>query len=258
MNTAEKHARETLEAQGFRVEAVPRGPTRTADFLVHDDRSTCLVEVTGKEEGGFLTALMAEARRHGGADRTRGLTPSDTLDGIIRKKAAQLAQTPVAADFRVLWIAALHRDSEHLSRLLLRTLYGVAKVAAFRSTRDGPTIHECLYYHRFSFFRDRCLDAVIFSTEAHGMLCVNALSPRADRFRETKLYAFFGSPVDPALAPESTLVVAPEVDRTRHNAPWQYLKDRYGLMTSVMVEVEWRGLVSLLGDSGATSVDPGD
>lgn len=245
MNEAEQHARATLEDQGFRVTAVPRGQTKTADFLVDDGSASYLVEVTGKEEGGFLPALLAQAKQRGVADGTRGISPSDTLDGVIRKKAAQLARTPVAADFQVLWLAALHPDWKHLSTLLLRTLYGVAKLTAFRSSRDGPTFHECLYYHRFSFLRDRNLDAVVFSTKTHGMLCVNALSERAARFRETKLHKLFGSPVDPARAPVTTLVVPPEVDRSQHNAQWQYLKDRYGLMTSVFVECEWQGFVSL-------------
>lgn len=245
MNEAEQHARATLEDQGFRVTSVPRGATKTADFLVGDGSATYLVEVTGKEADGFLPALLSQAKQQGVADGTRGISPCNTLDGVIRRKAAQLAKTPLAADFQVLWLAALHPDWKHLSTLLLRTLYGVAKLSAFRSFRDGPTFPECLYYHRFSFFRDRNLDAVVFSTRSQGMLCVNALSASAGRFRETKLYGLFGSPVDPARAPGTTLVIPPDVDRSQHNAQWQYLKDHCGLMTSVMAEVEWQGFASL-------------
>jgi hypothetical protein len=245
MNEAERHVRETLEDQGFRVSAVPRGETKTADFLVEDAITTYLVEVTGKEEGEFIPALLSRTKQQGVADDTRGIGPSDTLDGIVRRKAMQLANTPVSADFHVLWIAAFHRDWEYLSTMLLRTLYGVAKVASFHALLEERTIHECLYYHRFSFFRDRNLHAVVFSTETRRMLCVNALSARAEEFRRTKLHQLFASPVDPARAPDGVLVVPPDVDRSLPNAQWQYLKDRYGLMTNVVPECDWRGFVSL-------------
>ncbi|HEB51835.1 MAG TPA: hypothetical protein ENI87_01135 [bacterium] len=251
MNETERHARDTLKGQGFRVTSVPRTDTKTADFLVEDDRSTYLVEVTGKEESEFLRNLLSEARRRGRSYGSRGISPSNTLDGVVRKKARQLAETSVRADFQVLWIGAFHGDAGYLANLLLRTLYGVAEVYAIRSPREQPSLHECLYYHRFSFFRATNLDAVVFSTKNHGMLCVNALSERADRFRETKLYGLFESPVDPARAPDGVLVVAPEVDRTRPNGQWQHLKDHYGLMTSVVAECECRGVRVRRRDSSA-------
>lgn len=224
MNDAEQHAREMLEAEGFRVSAIPRGESRTADFLVEDSSNSYLLEVTAKSEGPFLAELLDHARERGTSDGTRGLAHWNTLDGIIRTKAEQLASTQVTADFHVLWIAALHRDWEYLSNLLLRTLYGVANLAVWQSHTTPPTIRECLYYFRCSFLRCPDLDAVVFSTEVHGMLCVNALSNRADRFRRTALYAKFPSAIDPARAPDNMLVVAPEVDRSCSDASRQYLE----------------------------------
>jgi hypothetical protein len=160
---AEEHARSVLEAEGFEVRylsAAPHGP-RMADFLVSDAESTYLIEVTGREESNFLRELLDEAREVGIADGERKVHYDNTLDGIIRDKVRQLAETPVKADFRVVWLAALHRDWRYLAQLLRRTLYGSARVVAFGSVREKPQPRECLYYHRFSFHRHPDLDAVV-------------------------------------------------------------------------------------------------
>jgi hypothetical protein len=245
VNEAEHHARSTLEAEGFRVQPVPRSKTRTADFLVEDGTSTYLVEVTGKEEGEFLRNLRTAARRHGVSDDSRGISPDNTLDSIIRRKARQLADTRVDADFRVLWMAALHDDWPFLSELLYRTLYGYTSVYAVRSSRDQGEILPCLYYNYFSFYRERHLDALVLSTRDAGCLYANELTLRAADFRDSRLYNLFDnkSRRDPYGAPDGVLRVAPEVDRSQHNAQWQYLKDRYGVMTSVVVECHWQGMM---------------
>ncbi|MEZ5989925.1 MAG: hypothetical protein R3F30_12525 [Planctomycetota bacterium] len=217
----------------------------SADFLVKDGIFTYLVEVTSKQEGDYMFGLLAEAKETGWSEGTRGISHNNTLDGIIQKKAKQLAETRVKANFQVLWISAFHRDWKHLASLLLRTLYGAARLITHRSLREPPEIRECLYYHRFSFYRARNLDAVVFSTPEQGMLCVNDLSDRAEKFRESKLYTEFDAPLDPVRASEKTLVIPPEVDRSQPNAQWRYLKEHKGLMTSVMVECDYRSIMSL-------------
>lgn len=246
---SEKHSRETLQHMGFEVERIPCGKTRTADYRVTDGASTYLVEVSRREEDEFMAELRDAARAKGVADDTRGLRYSNALDGKIREKAQQLADTPLPADFRVLWIAAFHGDWKFLKDLLKRTLLGYARLGAVRPGREREQMHvvHCFYYHHFSFRRLPMLDAVVLSTEDSGCMFVNALSTRAADFRSSKLYRILGKDarLDPSELPDGVPVVDPDVDRTRPLAQWHYLKERYGLMTSELVEVEWRGMASL-------------
>ncbi len=85
--TTEKHAREVLEAKGFKVERIPRGKTRTADLRVTDYKFSYLVEVTDRDEGNFLSDLRRAAVEKGVAERIRGFGIDSTLDGKITDKA---------------------------------------------------------------------------------------------------------------------------------------------------------------------------
>lgn len=245
----EKHAREMLEAKGFEVERIPRGKTRTADFRVTDEKSSYLVEVTDRGAGDFLSDLRRAAVEDGFAERTRGFGIDSTLDGKISRKVDQLDQTPVEADFRVLWIAAFHRDWAYLKEVLKRTLFGFAKLWGHREGCEREPMEQflCLYYHHASFLRLPTLDAVVLATEEAGCMFVNALSTSAAAFRESKFYGLVGEDarLDPSKLPAGVLFVDPDVDRRVHLASWSNLKERYGVMTTEPVEVEWRGEMSL-------------
>ena len=255
VNKSEEHAMSTLRAQGFDVDPIPRGETKSADLRVSDSEFSYLVEVTGREEPQFVRDLLAAAHQKGLATGTRPVTRSNRLDGIVNAKAQQLEQTPVSADFHVLWIAAFHGDWEFLGQLLTRTLYGFETLFTFESMRSEPVARECIYYNHFSFYRNRNLQAVVLSTREKGCLYVNALSPRAAEFRRSRFYDMLGerARIDPSEQPSDVLVVAPEVDRSQRNAAWRYIKDHYGLMSSVAHFVDFRGVASLRAGEGSPS-----
>lgn len=245
----EKHARETLVAKGFKVERIPRGATRTADYRVIDASSTYLVEVTDREAGDFLSALRRAAVEDGLAEKTRGFGIDSTLDGKIRRKVDQLDQTPIEADFRVLWIAAFHRDWTYLKEILKRTLFGFAKLFGYRQGHEREPMQQffCFYYHHASFLRLPTLDAVVLATEEAGCMFVNSLSANAAAFRASKFYGIVGNEarLDPSVLPDGVFFVGPGVDRRAPRDRWTYLKERYGVMTTEPVEAEFHGMISL-------------
>lgn len=231
--------RAALEASGFSVSRVPRGSGRSADFFVRDDQHSYLVEVTHKQVAGDFGDYLRELSSNGYASLTRSIERSNRLDGIVRDKALQLAQTPANPDFRILWITADAEDSAHMVEMLFRTLFGVASLCALGNSSGlfkQPQFVECFYYDHFSFYHHRALDGVAFSSDEHVCLFPNPLAHTAASFRSSgfcQAFAVRSGLVDPdvlALDPD-TLALDLEADRTSEKAKQVAVRHKYDLST---------------------------
>ena len=102
-NVEERRARCMLQNDGFQVERIREEPNeRRADYRVTSGAEETIVEVTGKEETHFLLGLLARARVAGFAGRGREVRHWNAMDKVLKRKAAQLQQTPGSAE----WIVA--------------------------------------------------------------------------------------------------------------------------------------------------------
>ncbi|NTX65946.1 hypothetical protein HUA74_35330 [Myxococcus sp. CA051A] len=251
---SEKETREFLKSNQFNIEKIPESTQRTADFFAHKNNEKYLVEVTSKEPEVAFQEMLQTSNTKGLGTLIREVTTSDMLDGIVKKKTKQLRATDRAVDFRLLWLAGLHMDSEHLRDALMRTLYGLALVSAVRSMDMSdlencvPTTHPCFYYDYYSFFHLPDLDGVIFSSHDCKTLFINETGNNASAFRNSEMCSLFkahGDVVDPAairLDP-SVLFIDHEIDRKDSRAQWSYLRKTYGKLTSRMFESHFQGIV---------------
>lgn len=250
---SEKEAQELLEANQYSVEKIPESNRRTADFFVSKNNDRYLIEVTEKEPEKAFTQMIQTASKEGLGTLIRKLDRNNGLDGIIKRKAAQLRETDKEADFRLLWIAGPNGDSDFFRDILIRTLYGLAQVSAVRSMdldvlkTTPPTTHICFYYDYFSFYGLPELDGVILSAQGQKILFVNPFGGKASEFRDSEIHHLFeniGAVADPDTIKEpSVLFLGLNVERSSQRAKWEYIKSTYGILTIRMMESSFRGVI---------------
>ena len=125
-----------------------------------------------------------------------------------------------------------------------------ARLVSVTSSRSAPTVRKCYYYHHFVYYRVSDLAGVVFATPRGARLYVNPLGHTVSEFQHSLLYRTFGHAcVDPTQLkdPDEVLFVDFSIDRSSDRARWEHLRQRYGLMTSVMQEHSWHGYASLDG-----------
>ncbi|NBD13819.1 hypothetical protein [Corallococcus silvisoli] len=254
-NGAEAKAKEVLELSQFVVTKIPETERPTPDFIVQKNGEQVLLEVTEKEPMEAFAQMLHQAKEEGSATLTREISSSNRLDGVIRAKAKQL-ESPVALNgFKVLWIAGTHADSEFMTEAIFRTLYGTVRVSAVPSldmeemAKVGIAVRYCFYYNRFTFYRARELDGVIFYGHGRGYVFVNPLGVRLKEFRVSEICSMFARAegmrvVDPEVQHgELDMFLGLDVDRSDGRAKWQYLREKYGVLTSPLVENQFLGLM---------------
>jgi hypothetical protein len=254
----EAYAREVLEARGFCVERLPTSNQgKTADYRAQKGDQAFFVEVTNKSETDFLLDLYKRVRLCGMATDDRELRVNNTIDGIVREKATQLAATPGRAEqtFLVLWFSALNRDSEFLLRTVKQTIYGLQMLSVL-SVDGSLCTRPCFFYHNYSFYRAPGLDGVVLVGRSAGMLCLNSRSPRYGRFRESEMAAMFrGSVCDPKELEVAgkAFTIDEDIDRQDQCATFTYLRRKYGVRTAPMLTSQFLGFAAAPNESEETT-----
>jgi hypothetical protein len=252
-----EHARQVLSDEGFVVEDIPVAPPENrADLRLWFGDEEYVLEAKLREphEGWLkLKERVSAFTAEGYASITRKIDPWNSLSNTITHANKQLVATPAGTDaFRVLWMVALRDDDEFVVSCLKKRLLGSQLLTAVdaKAPNNVKTV-EC-YYHSSNDF-ERCpeMDAAVLGTRKGGNLFLNYFSARREAFRHSKLHSMFGARnavVDPEL--EAIQGKAYMLGRD-FNAPrdgksqWSYLKKRYGVGTSVMVESQFSGLLSI-------------
>lgn len=233
MNESESFVRDILVDKGFQVERIPRKETKTADWLVSDERFSYVVEVTSKAPDAEWQRLLRRSTEAGHASETRPLEYSNLLDGILGKKAEQIRNTPTAQDaFSVIWIDSTPGASNLLRGILKRTLYGISVVADRRPNSTFGAA-ECFYYDHFLYYKHRDINCTI-SGDAQGLqMFVNPLCASASQFRLSALYELFADDnavVDPERSSENAeICLELGVDRSSEESKLESLSRKYGI-----------------------------
>lgn len=242
-----EHARFILTRKGFTVSDIqPEPPARRADLRLRFGREEYVLEAKLREPHAGWHELMEQVHQNGYGWTSRQIMPWNALSRIITEAHDQLVATPSGADaFRILWLVALHGDDEFVVSCVEKRLMGSVQVV--RVEPHIPTTKVCYHYANNDFERCTGIDAAVLSTQMGGTLFVNYFSDRREAFRNTKLHDMFavrGAVVDPVLAVASgrAFMIGREFAGPRDGrAQWQYLKDHYGVATSVMQEFEFTG-----------------
>lgn len=253
-----EHARAVLGSEGFTVEDIHEAPPEErADLRAWFDSEEYLVEAKLRGPHAGWEDLLREARAKGSAMATRAVQPWSALASMVREAYSQLVATPAGPNaFRILWAIAFNDDDKFVAECLQKRLLG--EVLVLPVDRSALTIGESrTCYHHASNSFEQCpkLDAAVGGTKRDAVLIVNYFSERRQELRSSRLHQMFArhkAVIDPELeeAAGSVFMLGRDFVGPRDGTKqWAYLRDRYGVATSVMQESQFSGLLLIPADA---------
>lgn len=223
-----------ISSFGFHVEKIPESSSESPDFFVTDGSDRYLIELKTKLDSDDLVAERQEVLEKGEMyQRTTVLERTNTISGIIRKAARQLAskKDEYSADYCFI---CLHASGLGASEKITRyevSLYGSKEIIHF----DGgdPNIKTCYYFTNSDFFNNKeIVDGALILGDKAGRLCLNNLSPRYKGLRDSSFVAaFYDGLVDPWHKEKNgqAYVVDGDLPRNDENGVLNYIREKYGL-----------------------------
>jgi len=254
-----EHARQVLSAEGFVVEDIPVAPPENrADLRLRFGDEEYVLEAKLREpnEGWLrLTDQVRALEAGGSAHTTRETQPWNSLSSTITGAYQQLVATPAGhGTFRILWVIAPHDDDEFVVLCLRKRLIGCQTLTAV-DVKAPTTVRtvECYHYSSNDFERCPEMDAAVLGTRMGGSLLVNYFGGRTAALRRSRLYRMFdgsNAVVDPELevAEGKAYLLGRDFNARRDGkSQSSYLKERFGVGTSIMRESQFSGIVSIPG-----------
>ena len=243
------YARTFLEDAGFTVFDVPLHPEeKRADLMATYQNETYVIEAKEKATTKAFQNFRAEVKKTGDSSIERYLESWSRLSAIVKNAEKQLLITPAPEGaFRLLWISCKHDDADFVLSMFKIRLYGLAKLSIFRP--PGPSfqgIVQCFYYWHNDFWQCPGIDAAILANTTRCQLCANEFGNSYAELRNTHLWHMFRDakaifdPVELEQKGEA-FAIKDSIPRDDQKALWKYLRDRYGVMTSMMSQSEFRG-----------------
>jgi len=248
-----EHARTELSLMGFTVTDIDTNPNeKRADLLASFEEEEYVIEAKLRMPHSDWRKLIEDASLKGVSTISRDMKPWNALSSTIKEAYRQLQATPASPNaFRLLWIFAPHNDSEFVIECLKIRLLGTADLAIINGFDCQPSIKKCYHYFSNDFEKSPQLDAVVIGDKKSGQLLVNCYSKNKVTFRASKLYTFLdksNAVIDPEIHSKdgSYLIISTEFKGIRDGkSQWQYLKDKYGIQTSLMYGSYFNGLVDI-------------
>lgn len=243
------HARAFFKGAGFTVIDVPRHPQeKRADLMATYQNETHVVEAKGKAPTQAFRDFRADVAKAGCASIVRYLESWSCLSDIVKDAEAQLLITPAPQRaFRLLWISCEHDDADFVLQLFKIRLYGLATLTVWRP--PGPSFQgtvRCFYYWHNDFWQCRGIDAAILAGTNRCQLCVNEFGNGYAELRNSHLWRMFRDAkavCDPMELEQNgeAFAIRDSIPRNDQRALWQYVRDHYGAMTSVMLQSQFCG-----------------
>jgi hypothetical protein len=253
-----EHARSVLTAEGFVVEDIPvEPPAKRADLRLRFGEEEYVLEAKLRGPHGSWRQLLVKVRAEGSASTSRRIEPWSALSSMITEAHDQLAATPARADaIRVLWAVALDDDENFVVACLEKRLVGTESlVAVARDDLYNVKMLECYHYASNDFERCPDIDAAVVGTSKGGKLFVNYFSHRREHLRRSHLYGMFAARnavIDPELLAaqgEALMLGSGFIGPRGDGAQWEYLKERHGVCTSVSMDAQFDGILSIPRES---------
>lgn len=217
---------------------------KRADLLVSYGSEEYIVEAKSRAPHRGWNELMKQVRDEGCATISRHIDPWSALSSTIHEAYQQLLSTPAPAEaFRVLWWIALHDDGAFVKACMEKRLIGTERLVAVEGDMldKPPKILDCYYHGSNDFERCPKLDAAVIGTQEGAKLLVNMHSEQRARFRRSRLHAMFAkynAVIDAEVAEQrgkAFMLGRDFVGPRNGKSQWAYIRDRYGVGTSVMI-----------------------
>jgi hypothetical protein len=248
-----------LDEEGFTVTDIEVCPDeRRADLFVSYGSEEYIIEAKSRAPHQGWNELMKRARTEGGATTSRRIDPWNALSSTILEAYQQLLSTPAPAEvFRVLWCVVLHDDGEFVKACMKKRLLGTERLVAIElpvmasTFNKPPKIIDCHYHGSNDFERCPKLDAAVVFTREGGQLLVNMYSEQRARFRSSCLHTIFSkynAVIDAEVAEqrgEAFMLGCDFVGPRNGKSQWVYIRDRYGVGTSIMIDQQFNALATM-------------
>ena len=228
------YAHHVLKHLGFGVEPIAPGDGERADWVATIRSEVALVEEKTKFDDPDEVSRRKTAFGAGHPFSTQvPLKPNNRLSGITYKAASQLGTSAaeIAHDFRIIWLTATGFNHEAKFHQYIATLYGSSNVIE----NGRVPLKRCYFFRNSDFYRHRqqidgAVVAEVAERDLNAKLCLNPLSPRYARFRDSAIREAFATAVmDPNVAEAAgdAYIVDCDIDRARENDILEYLKQKY-------------------------------
>jgi hypothetical protein len=251
MEYSSRHALEVLRSTGFTAEVIEPGPEPTADIRAVDFAGQeYLVEAKFRDVAPSSRALEEELDRRGVATLVRTTEIQNAVSKSLLEAAAQLEATGGdETTFRIIWVVADHPDESFVLECVKIRLLGEAQVIVNPHHGIVKT-RRCFFYEHNDFSRLPRIAGAVLSAQSGQLLLANPIFERADAFRKSVLYRLCNGRnacCDPFALEQSgdAFIIGPNCNWKRPNPQWNYLKEKYGALTSKMMESSFNGVVSV-------------
>ena len=222
-----------LENMGFWVDRISESDRPRPDLLASDRDASYVIEVKTKEPNVEVTAKRDEILESGEVfSHVEPLGPRNLLSGLVRNAVKQLrAYSPSELTdlYSIVWLFCAGLHAEDQCEQFINTLYGSTTITDWDGDFTGP----CYFFRNSEFYRHQnTLDAAVVSTEEELLLCLNPLSHRYEKIKETKLISeLLDCTLDPLEreARGEALFVDSDVDRGNEQAILDFLRKKYSL-----------------------------
>ncbi len=232
-------AKDWLRQFGFEVTDIElQEGIKTPDFEVAGKHSKYTIELKIKGDDAEEVARDSEALSRGElVSRSTPLGSRNTLSGRIKEAVEQLIEhDPQGKTFRVVWLHCTGLDPGLHEKRFHSTLFGTETLWI----NELVYTVTCYYFHESAFYTWRNqLDAVILTLGEEGQLCINSLSPRVDKFRESELvHSMCNGLCDPKKLEASyreVMLADCDIDRKKPDEVIRCLQDKYGVSHLVAI-----------------------
>lgn len=229
----QSYAQVLLEHWGIKVDPLPAGAKKQADFMATFGKSRMLIEEKTKlDDEEYLAKRSSELQAGQIHAATLPIRRNETLAGIVSKASKQLKSSAdtLDHDFRLVWFTATDANAQGTYEQFMATLYGYTNILE----KDVTYLRRCYYFLNADFYRraavlDGAVAAYVQGTQITARLCLNSLSPRYEALKQSEIVLSFGSAVEDPLVKEAEghFVLDANLDRRDGGALLDYLQTKY-------------------------------
>lgn len=230
---------EALRSRGFEVTHVDEGAAKAPDLIARKAGETFAIEVKCKEDDPRLLRQRDAALLSGDTfTEPHDVAFRNRLAGIVRHAVDQLDSASPGNPIRLLWFMGSGQRSRLYADQMAKTLFGDTLVV---DIHDTAFQRQCYFFHESAFFRWRTkLDGAVVTHREGLCLCINPLSPRADRLRSSPLADVLRKAIrDPASpdAADHNFIVDCDLDRSVSFPVLKYVQQQLGrpMLTDVPI-----------------------
>lgn len=246
----ERYVQQRLKEIGLESKKVKEDPkTQTCDLRAwtgDDPGERFWIEVkTRFSDEALIRALKGEKTD---VPFARALGYSNTTAGILKHAVSQLDSLAEKEEgFEIAWILSRSPfNSELHFQQAIATVFGTQIVTEPPGSRMKP----CYFFGESAFFKHKQLDAIVVEKSDAFKLCLNPYAARLERFRKTKLFAFFNprDVIDPHEEEKTGrgYVADCDIDRRLEKDVLAFVGEKYGLKNPVSTAFRHRGAYAIV------------